>query len=444
MSAHETLASRPDGADRRSLRKAIAGGFVGTSLEWYDFFLYGSAAALVFNRVFFPEFDKLTGTLLAFATYSVAFLARPLGGVVFGYFGDRYGRKPTLVATLMLMGTATFLMGLLPGYDTLGIAAPILLVVLRICQGLGLGGEWGGAISMVVEHAEKSGTLGRRGFYASWPQLGVPIGNLLAVGILVITGAVMSDANFVSWGWRIPFLLSFVLVGVGLWIRRTVTESPVFEGMDRTKQDRQPLREIVRDYRRPLLITIGIRIASDVSYYTFALFAITYVTQHLHLPKSTVLNGVLVASAVQLAAIPYFGSLSDRVGRRPVYLAGAIGVGVWGFAFFPLLDTRSPFAAILAITVGLLFQAAMYGPMGAFIAELFPTRVRYSGASVGYQFAGVIGGSVAPLIGVALLSAFGNAFPVALYSLAAAAVTIIAVLLSTETARSHLTEPAGP
>ncbi|MDT0381087.1 MFS transporter [Streptomyces sp. DSM 42041] len=420
------------------LRKAILGSFVGTTIEWYDFFLYGSAAALIFNKVFFPDFDPLTGTLLAFATYSVAFLARPLGGVLFGHMGDRYGRKSTLMATLMLMGLSTFLMGVLPGYDTLGVAAPVLLVVLRFCQGLGLGGEWGGAVAIVAEHGEASGGARRRGFYASWPQIGVPMGNLLAVGALALVGTVLSEEQFDSWGWRVPFLLSAVLILVGLWIRKAVEESPLFRESMQQAPERHPLRDVFRDHRRPLLITIGMRIASDVSYYTFALFSITYVTQQLGADRSLVLNGVIIASAVQLLAIPAFAVLSDRVGRRPVYLAGAVIVGVWGFAFFPLLDTESAGAAALAITVGLIGQAAMYGPMAAYIAELFPTPVRYSGSSVGYQLAGVVGGSVAPLIGVALLSRFDSGYAVAAYTALASAVTVAAVWWSKETSKTAL------
>ncbi len=437
MTSQPVQSSR-EATSKSTLRKTIIGGFVGTSIEWYDFFLFGSAAALVFNKVFFPTFNPLTGTLLAFGTYAVAFLARPLGGLVFGHFGDRYGRKSTLIATLMVMGLATFAMGLLPGYEAIGIAAPILLVILRFMQGLGLGGEWGGAVSMVVEHGDSSGDPRRRGFYASWPQIGVPAGNLLAVGALAVTGALTSEESFQAWGWRLPFLFSIVLVAVGFWIRRALSESPIYEEMAEQEPDRQPIKEIFRDYRRPLLITIGIRIASDVSYYTFALFSITYVTQQLGFDSSIVLNGVLVASVFQLVAIPAFASLSDRVGRRPVYLAGAVGVGLWAFAFFPLLDTGSPFAAILAITVGLVCQAAMYGPMAAFISEMFPTRVRYSGSSAGYQLAGVVGGSVAPLIGVALLARYDSSVPVSIYTLVAASITVLAVVLARETSGQRL------
>jgi len=426
-----------------ALRKAVAASFVGTSIEWYDFFLYGSAAALVFNQVFFPSFNPLTGTLLAFATYAVAFVARPFGGALFGHLGDRLGRKRTLIWTLMLMGFATFAMGLLPGYGSIGIAAPILLVVLRFAQGLGLGGEWGGAVSLVTEYGDASGAQHRRGYYASWPQIGVPAGNLMAVGALAVVSAVTTPEAFISWGWRIPFLLSGVLILVGLWIRRALDESPLFASLDQSERQQAPVAEVFRHYRRSLLITIGIRIASDVSYYTFALFSLTYVTQQLGLPRSVAFNGVLVASVVQLVAIPAFAILSDRVGRRPVYLLGAVGVGVWGFAFFPLLDSRSALAAIVAITVGLLFQAAMYGPMAAFIAEMYGTSVRYSGSSLGYQLAGIVGGSVAPLIGVALLARFDSATPVAIYGALMAAITVLAVLLAAETRQSALA-PVAP
>jgi metabolite-proton symporter len=427
--------STPGAAPPRRTARVIVASVVGTSLEWYDFFLYGTAAALVFNKLFFPSFDPLTGTLLAFTTYAVGFVSRPLGGFVAGHYGDRFGRKNVLVVTLLLMGAATFLIGCLPSYAAIGTAAPILLVTLRFLQGLGLGGEWAGAVLMSLE----SGDPKKRGLNASWPQIGVPVGNLLAAAVLALLNVVLSEEAFLSWGWRTAFWASALLILAGLWIRLTVAESPVFaEAAQSGRKSSMPLVEVFKRHPRGLLVAMGARIGTDVAFYTFVLFILTYITTELGLPRGLGLNAVLIGSAVQLALIPFFGALSDRYGRRPVYMAGAVAAGIWAFAFFPLLDTRSTVVIVLTTVVALATHAAMFGPQAAFIAELFSTELRYSGASIGYQVAGVLGGAVAPIVAVALLDAFGSGFAISLYVLAMIVITVIALWFAPETANVGL------
>lgn len=433
-----------------NLKRIVAASLIGTTIEWYDFFLYGSAAALVFNKLFFPDSEPLVGTLLSFLTYAVGFAARPLGALVFGHYGDRLGRKKLLVISLLMMGGATFAIGLLPTHGTVGVAAPILLTTLRLVQGFALGGEWGGAVLLVSEHGDAQ----RRGFWASWPQTGAPAGQLLATGVLSALTALISDAAFTSWGWRIPFLLSGVLVMVGLWIRLSVDESPVFkEALARAEArkadtdaqvEKMPLVAVLRHHWRDVLVAIGARMAENISYYVITAFILVYATTAADVSKQTALNAVLIASAVHFAVIPAWGALSDRVGRRPVYLLGAAGVGLWMFPFFALIDTGGFGNLILAVTVGLVLHGAMYAPQAAFFSEMFATRMRYSGASIGAQFASVAAGAPAPLIATALLDGTGHYTWIALYVIAASLVTLIAVGVAKETRHRDLADIDTP
>jgi metabolite-proton symporter len=444
----------PEAGKRRSLAKIVSASLIGTTIEWYDFFLYTAAASLVFKDVFFPEAGALDGTLLALATYAIGFVARPIGGVVFGHFGDKVGRKKLLVISLLIMGATTTGIGLLPSFATIGYAAPILLVVLRLIQGFALGGEWGGAVLIVSEHGGDK----RRGFWASWPQVGAPGGNLLATGVLAILGAVQSDAAFQAWGWRIPFLLSAVLLVIGLWIRLAVSESPVFLAAQRRAEERgapekAPIVDVFKHNWREVLIAMGARMAENVSYYVITAFILVYVTAKaatatggteevpgLGLDKSMGVNAVLIASAVHFVTIPLWGLLSDRIGRRAVYLFGAVGMAVWAFVFFALLDTKSFPLMALATTVGLVLHGAMYGPQAAFFSELFGTRVRYSGASVGAQLSSIVAGALAPIVAVALLAATGSTLAVSIYVVAMCVITVAAVLLARETRGVSLDE----
>jgi metabolite-proton symporter len=443
MTAHtatsETRGSEPG---KRSIVRIVGASLVGTAVEWYDFFLFGSAAALVFGDVFFGEIGGTNGTLYAFMTYALGFVARPLGGVIFGHFGDKVGRKTMLVVSLLMMGIGTFAIGLLPSYATIGIAAPILLVVCRLVQGFAVGGEWGGAVLMAAEHGRDD----QRGFWSSWPQAGVALGNLLATGVLWVLAAVQSEQAFLDWGWRIPFLLSAVLVIIGLWVRLSIEESPVFkeakadlEAKNETR-GHMPIMEVIREYPREVLIAMGMRMAENISYYIFTIVVLTYAADYAAIEKSVVLRALLIGAAIQFFVVPAVGALSDKVGRRPLYLVGAVGVGVWTFVFFDLVDTKEPSKILLAVVVGLVLHSFMYAPQAAFFSELFGTSVRYTGASVGYQLASIFAGALAPIIALKLLgdTSEGNTTAVGIYVAIAAVITIVAVLFAKETSRSSL------
>jgi MFS transporter, MHS family, shikimate and dehydroshikimate transport protein len=401
---------------------------VGTTIEWYDFFLYGTAAALVFNRLYFPTFDPLAGTLAAFGTYSVGFVARPIGGVIIGHYGDRIGRKSMLVLTLIIMGVATFAIGLLPTYAQIGAWAPAALVLLRLAQGFGVGGEWGGAVLMAVEHAP----AGARGFYGSWPQIGVPAGLLLSTAVFALFARLPED-QFLSWGWRVPFLVSILLVGVGLIIRLRILETPAFTRVkDARTESPRPIVEVFQTHRREVLLAMGARIAENGAFYIYTVFVLVYGTQKVGIDRQTVLNGILIAAACALVAIPLCGALSDRIGRRPVYLFGACVTALFAYPLFWLLDTGSTPLVWLALVLALVFShAPMYGPQAAFFSELFGTRVRYSGASLGAQLSSVIAGGLSPFIATALLP-YGRG-ALASYLIAMALVTVVAVVMASET-----------
>ncbi|GAA5108505.1 MFS transporter [Nocardia iowensis] len=424
--------SNPSPATGARFARIVAASVAGTTIEFYDFFLYGLAAALVFNKVFFPAGDPLTGVLLAMGTYAVGFLARPLGGVLFGHLGDRLGRRRTLSITLMLMGGATVAIGLLPSYASIGVAAPILLVLLRLVQGLALGGEWGGAVLLVAEH----GSAAHRGFWSSWPQTGGPLGNLMATGVLAALGLAISNAEFQDWGWRIPFLLSIVLVLVGMWLRHAVEESPIFLAAQRraaTHTGHAPLRIVLGRYRKQVLLAALADVGEKATYYTFSIFLLAYLTQVVHVPKSTALTAITIASVFQATAIVLGGAVGDRYGRRvsSVLLAGVIAA--WALAALPMVDTGSPVRITLVITVGLTLHGLLTGVQAPFFAELFPSEVRYTGASLGYQLATIVGGSLTPIIGVALLHRYPSTVPITLLLCLTLAGTASAFLWAGET-----------
>ncbi|MFF8960747.1 MFS transporter [Streptomyces sp. NPDC014894] len=424
-----------------AVRRAFFASLTGTALEWYDFAIYSVAAALVFGDLFFPSEDPTTGTLLAFSTYAVGYVSRPLGGFVFGRLGDVIGRKKVLIATLVLIGVATLLIGLLPTYATIGVAAPIMLVLLRFAQGVGVGGEWGGAVLLSSEFGDPR----RRGFYASAAQVGPPAGNLLANGVLAALGVMLTEEQFMSWGWRVAFLLSGVLVLFGLWIRAKLEETPVFKAME-AQQDRPsaPLKEVFTTQPRPLIAAILSRVAPDVLYALFTVFVLTYAVNELDMDRGSALTAVLIGSSLQIFLIPLAGALSDRINRRLLYGLSAVAAGIWPFVFFPMVGGGSWPLLTLGIVVALVLHSLMYGPQAAFIAEQFDPRLRYTGSSLAYTLAGVIGGAIAPLLFTALLDAYDSWIPLALYLGLTVVVTVTGLLLGRDAPEEeHPGAPAG-
>ena len=417
-----------------SPRQVAAASLLGTTIEWYDFFIYVTAASFVFSELFFPSYAPLVGTLLALSTNAVGFVARPIGGAVFGHFGDRIGRKSMLIATLLLMGLATFAIGLLPTEDQIGIAAPILLVVLRFLQGLGLGGEWGGAVLMAVEHSPE----GRRGFYGSFPQMGIPAGVILS-SLVFLAVTSLPEAQFLAWGWRVPFLLSILLVAVGLFIRLRILESPAFQRLREAGGAVQvPIVEVFRHNLKQLFVVAGAYLAQNVTFYVLISFTLTYGEETLNLPRNTMISIVVISSIVSFFLLPTFAHLSDRVGRKRMLLTGLVGMAVLSFVMFPLLDTRNyalMLAGHLALTV---FQSMNLGPIAAFFVEQFHARVRYTGATMGYQLGTVAAGGLAPIIAVAILDATGSSIFVAAYVAGVAVISFIAISAGEETYRTDI------
>ncbi len=416
------------------LRRVVAASMAGTVVEWYEFFLYGTAATLVFSKVFFPRGDNdLDAILAAFVTYAVGFAARPIGGLVFGQLGDRYGRKKLLQFSLLLVGAATVLMGCLPTFAQIGYWAPALLVVLRFIQGFAVGGEWGGAVLLVAEHSPNAS----RGFWSSWPQAAVPVGNMLATAILLILTSTLSDAAFLSWGWRVAFWLSAVVVLIGYYIRTKVTDAPIFLEAQRqaehSKATQLGVVEVLKRYPRGVFTAMGMRFGENTMYYLVVTFSITYLKVHVHANTKIILWWLLAAHAVHFVIIPLAGRLSDRFGRRPIYFVGAVLACTWGFFAFPMMDSRRNMIIMTAIIIGLVFHGLMYAVQPAAMAEMFPTRMRYSGVSLGYQVTSIVAGSLAPIIAIRLLETYKSAVPISWYLAGAAAVSGVAALAARET-----------
>ena len=434
MSTEQDSRSDGSGSLTTGLKRVVVASMAGTVVEWYEFFLYATAATLVFNKIFFAEgMSEANGLIAALLTYAVGFVARPLGGVVFGHFGDKYGRKKLLQFAILLVGAVTFLMGCLPTYAQIGVWAPILLVLLRFLQGFAVGGEWGGAVLLVAEHSPDK----QRAFWASWPQAAVPVGNMLATVVLLVLTGTLSDESFLSWGWRVAFWLSAVVVLVGYYIRTKVTDAPIFleaqQEVERVKAVSFGVFEVLKRYPRGVFTAMGLRFAENIMYYLVVTFSIVYLKTHVGADTGDILWWLLAAHAVHFLVIPQVGRLSDRFGRRPVYIVGAVLAGTWGFFAFPMMNTGDYLLIMGAVILGLMIHALMYAPQPAIMAEMFPTRMRYSGVSLGYQVTSIVAGSLAPAIATWLLDKFDSWVPIALYLAGAAAITLVAALFNRET-----------
>ena len=408
------------------LRKAIIASTIGTTIEWYDFFLYGTAAGLIFGKLYFPNSDPLTATLAAFGTYFIGFVGRPIGAAIFGHYGDRIGRKATLIATLLCMGIATFLIAFVPTYELIGIWGAVILTIFRMFQGIGVGGEWGGSVLLAMEWAR---THGHRGLVASWPQFGVPCGLFLS-NLAVLGFSAWSGDQFATWGWRLPFALSIVLVGIGLWICLGILETPVFQQLlDKNKIERTPIYEVIKKQPREIILSAFVRMAEQAPFYIFTAFIFAYTVGTLHMSRDFILTAVLVASCVSFITIPLSGHISDRIGRRKMYMIGAAVTGIFGFIYFGMVDTAVPLLVFIAIVLSLIPHDMQYGPQAALIAEAFTPRLRYSGSSLGYQLASIIAGGPAPLIATALFAAFHSGYAIAIYIAACAVVSLASAAL---------------
>ena len=428
------------GTQQTQVRRAAMASAIGTTIEWYDFFLYNTAAALVFPHLFFPESSAYAGAMQSFATYFVGFAARPIGAAIFGHWGDRIGRKTTLIITLLVMGLASAVIGILPGTATIGVAAPLLLVILRVLQGIAVGGEWSGSVLLTMEWGDQK----RRGLLGSFAQIGVPVGLVLGTGGMTLLSATMSEDAFDSWGWRIPFLASLILVAVGLVIRLRILETPMFaKVLKQGKTASAPVKDAIKHHWREILLSAGVRFAEQMPFYLFTTFVLTYVVQVHHYSKTFILSAVLVGATVELAAIPFFSHLSDSLGRKKVYTAGAVAAGVFAFPYFYVLTHGSAVSIFIVIVLSMIIHAMMYGPQAALIGESFPTHLRYGGAGLGYQLASVFAGGPAPLLATWLLHETGTPYSISIYIVIAAVVTVICCLALADRSRVDIEDDAN-